>query len=284
MKEYREMEPFEVLEGKSAAMPKVEELLQILIETNQQQAAQSVAFMMEFMDNMEGQLERVNKELEAVRKEIGSLQDTPETKPARTRLSRIRGVLEQKVHALQEKIKQTKAALNRMAGQVVGNFKKQGISALDHVTRALKLEALGASLHDTLKRHSVSLEGSIGAINQTEKRYREGVHHIKNAGRAIRGKSVETEIMYPEKGVFAAMRKPYQSMQKVHERGIADMKRFLTGLDRLEKAGEKARAGKVPSSEKLKQFKQKQEKKDQEAVRNTGQIVGQKGKEQEYGR
>lgn len=282
MEKQMELEHIDVNEGRSAAMPNVEGLLQILIESNQQQAAQSVAFMLDFMDRMEEQLETVNQELKAVRGELNHLQNTPETKTLRARLSRWGEVLETKVQELQERINQTKAVLNEKAGQVINDFKQRGIRALDNVTKVLAIKPLATALHDVLKRQAISMEGSIDSINQTEKRYRESVHHVKNAGRAIRGKEAEKEINYPEKGVFAAMRGPYQQMHNLYSRGIAQVNRLLSGIDKLEKAGVKAKVRKVSISQKLKQFKEKQIEADKQSVPDVGQKI--KPKVQDHGR
>jgi len=279
-----ELEHIEVDERKSAAMPKVEELLQILIETNQQQAAQSVAFMMEFMDSMEGQLVSVNQELQAVRSELNALQDAPGAPTIKERLTNMIKGLEQTAASLQARIKEMKDNLNERAGQVVDNFKKQGIKALAGATQTLGLKAMLSSIQTSFETRFAKMEDSIGQIYEVERKYRESVMHVKNAGRTLMGKETQKEAAYPEKGFFANMRKPYQSMKNIYALGMAEAKRAVAKVERLEQAGKQAAKGKTSIAEKLKKFKVDQEKADKEGVRNHGQTARQNGKGQEYGR
>ena len=279
-----ELEHIEADERMSAAMPKVEELLQILIETNQQQAAQSVAFMMEFMDSMEGQLESVNQELQAVRSELNALQDAPGAPTIKERLTNMIKGLEQTAASLQARIKEMKDNLNERAGQVVDNFKKQGIKALAGVTQTLGLKAMLSSIQTSFETRFAKMEDSIGQIYEVERKYRESVMHVKNAGRTLMGKETQKEAAYPEKGFFANMRKPYQSMKNIYALGMAEAKRAVAKVERLEQAGKQAAKGKTSIAEKLKKFKVDQEKADKEGVRNHGQTARQNGKGQEYGR
>lgn len=280
MERQMELEHLEVNEQKSAEMPKVEELLQILIETNQQQAAQSVAFMLDFMDSMEGQLERVSQELHTVRKELNVLQDAPGAPTVKERLTSMIKGLEQTVASLQERIKEMKENLNERAGEVVDNFKKQGVRALANVTKVLGIKAMCLAIQSTFETGFAKMENSIVQINEVERKFRESVMHIKNAGRTITGKEIQKEAVYPEKGLFAGMRKPYQSMKNIYALGMAEAKRAVVKVERLEQAGKQVAKGKTSIADKLKQFKEHQEK---ESVQNIGQTVEPKGK-QEYGR
>lgn len=284
MAKQMELEHIEVDERKSAAMPKVEELLQILIETNQQQAAQSVAFMIEFMDSMEGQLVSVNQELQAVRSELNALQDAPGAPTIKERLTNMIKGLEQTAASLQARIKEMKDNLNERAGQVVDNFKKQGIKALAGVTQTLGLKAMLLSIQTSFETRFAKMEDSIGQIYEVERKYRESVMHVKNAGRTLMGKETQKEAAYPEKGFFTNMRKPYQSMKNIYALGMAEAKRAVVKVERLEQAGKQAAKGKTSIAEKLKKFKVDQEKADKEGVRNLGQADRQNGKGQEYGR
>lgn len=105
--------------------------------------------------------------------------------------------------------------------------------------------------------------------------------HIKNAGRTIAGKEVQKDVLYPEKGLFAGMRKPCQSMKRIYTAGMNAARRGAAQVERLEQAGKQARKRKPSIADKLNRFKEHQAK---ENARNPGQTVKPKGKEQEYGR
>lgn len=276
-----EFDQIEVDERRTAAMPNIEELLQILIETNQQQAAQSVAFIMEFMDNMEGQLESVNQELQAVRSELNVLQDMPGVPTLKERLTGMIASLEKTVVSLQERIKEMRESLNERAGTVVANFKKQGVRALAGVTEVLGIKKMLTSIQVTFENQSARIENRIGQINEAERKYRESVMHIKNAGRTIIGKEIQKEAAYPEKGLFAGMRKPCQSMKRIYTAGMNGARRGAAQVERLEQAGKQSIKRRPSIADKLKQFKERQAK---ESDRDPGQAVKPKRKEQEYGR
>lgn len=263
---------------KYQTMPDVKELLQILIENNQQQAAQSVVFMMNFMDSMEEQLQSVNQGLQAVRKELTGLQQHTPENTMKVRLSELIKGLEEKVHQLQEQITQMKVKLNHKANQVIRDFKKRGAAALGNVTKALGIAAVLSALNKSFEQGFANMDQGIAKINDIEQTYREAVGRVKNAGRVLVGKEIEKEVVYPEKGLFAALRKPFQSMKNVYALGGAETKRAFTKVTQIEKSGEQAKTGKKSISQRLKELKEKQENK--EAVQPTKM----KGKEQEYGR
>jgi len=265
-------------EMKYQTMPDVKELLQILIENNQQQAAQSVVFMMNLMDSMEGQLQSVNQELQAVRRELIGLQHIPGTTTIKLRLSEMIKGLEEKVHRLQEQIKHMKVKLNHKANQVIRDFKKRGAVTLGNVTKALGITVALSALNKSFEQGFANMDQGIAKINNIEQTYREAVGRVKNAGRVLVGKEVEKEVVYPEKGLFAALRKPYQSMKNVYALGSAEIKRAFTKVTQIEMSGKQAKTRKKSISQRIKELKEKQGNK--EAVQPTKM----KGKEQEYGR
>lgn len=267
----------DVQEQKTAEMPDVNELLKILIEANQEQAAQSVAFLMEFMDSMEEQLEGVNKELQAVRTELNGLQNTPQMVTVKERLSGMIKWLEEKIHTMQAQIKIIKETLNEKAGEVVANFKSHGVSALSNVTKLLGVKEMLESLNATMEKEFSLMEKGLERINASEHKFREAMQHVKNAGRVLRGKE-PLEAQYPERGLFAAMRKPYQSMQNLYALGAAETKHALAKVERLQKAAKPAKKEKETIADKLKRFK------EQKVAEEVKQTVTQKGKGQEYGR
>lgn len=281
MEKQMELEYIEVADRRTEAMPKVEELLQILIETNQQQAAQSVAFLLDFMDRMEGQLDSVNQELQAVRKELNVLQDAPGVPTIKERLEHLMKSLELKVSSFQGRLKEIKEALNDRAGQVVDHFKSQGVRALAGVTKTLGIKSMYAAIQSACEKQFASMDETIGSIHEVERKYREAVMHIKNAGRIITGKETQKAVVYPEKGFFSSLRKPCQALKTLHSSGIAKANQAIVKLDTLEKAGKQAAKGKRSIADKLKMFKENQK---QAGVQNLGQVVKQKEKGNEHGR
>lgn len=266
----------DVQEQKTAEMPDVNELLKILIEANQEQAAQSVAFLMEF-DSMEEQLEGVNKELQAVRTELNGLQNTPQSATVKERLSGMIKWLEEKVHTLQAQIKNMKVTLNEKAGEVVANFKSHGVSTLSNVTKVLGIKGMLESLNTTMEKEFSLMEKGIERVNASEHKFREAMQHVKNAGRVLQGKEA-LETQYPEKGLFAAMRKPYQSLKNLYALGATETKHALAKVERLQNAAKPVKKEKESIADKLKRFK------EQKAAEEVKQTVTQKAKGQEYGR
>lgn len=272
------LEHMDVGEITAERIPKVEELLQILIETNQQQGAQSVAFMLDFMDSMEGQLDSVKQELQAVRKELNDQQNRRGLPNVKEQLTNLITGLERKVTLLQKQIKDLKEVLNERAGQIVDNFKKQGVRALANVTEILGVKGMYLAIQASFENQLIKVDQNISKINELEQKCRESVMYIKNAGKVIMGKDIQKEVVYPEKSFFANMRKPYQSMKNLYVLGMTESKRAVVKLEQLEKAGKQIPKSKGSIVDKLKKFKGNQVKTDKE------QVVGQKGKGQEYGR
>lgn len=273
-----ELEHMEAIEQVPDAMANVEELLKILIENNQQQAAQSVAFMMEFMNSMGEELTGVTNELKSVREELNVLKDTPETATIKERLSNMAKNLEQKVISLQKQIKDMQGALNEKAAEVIDNFKRQGIKALANVTKVLGIKKMLTSIQKSFEKQFEKIEASLGRIDEAERKYREVAMHVKNAGRTLKGKDIQKEVVFPEKSVFVNLRKPYQSMKNIYVGGRMEVRRALAKLTYLERAGKQV-AKKLPIAEKLKNFKESQGKLNKDNKRDIQQTVKRKGEE-----
>lgn len=255
-------------------MGNVEELLEILAKSNEQHAAQNIMLVMKLVESTENQIVMIHKELQAVNAELKALKTIPETRTMKEKLLTVRKDLKEKLFTLQEKLKGMKEMLNQKAGQLVNGFKKQRVKSFANVTKVLGIKEMVNSFMKLCEKQYSSMENNIQKINRTEKCYRETLGHVKNAGRAIKGKAAKTEIVYPEKGVFEAMRKPSKSMKNLYGKGTAKGQRILERIDKLEKAIEK----KPSIVEKLKVFKEKQE------MQASSVVVNQKRKGQENGR
>jgi hypothetical protein len=248
----------------------ISELLKVLIETNREQGAQSVVFMLQFMDTMESELKSVNEELAKVRQELKSIPMKTETAPLRNRLAKLIKGLEEQVQFLQVKLKEMKTTLNQKAGEVVTDFKQHGVKALANVTKVLGICTMLTSIHSSMEKGFAKVEKKIENINRIEKKYREVTQHLKNAGRVLQGKE-PGEIKYPEKGLFESMRKSHRAMKNIYARGMAETKHAVVKMTALEKQGQKKSI-----TEKLKDFKEQQGEKENTPIK--------KERGQEYGR
>lgn len=262
----------------NSTIPDVINLLKILDENNQRQSHQNVVLIMKLMEEIEGRFDSVNQELSVVKQELSNLQRTPKTVAIKVRLSVMIKELEEKVHSLQEQIKEIKENLNQRAGKVVANVEKQGVRALANVTKVLKVKTLLKDLNTSFERQFNSIEKNIQNINEMERKYREAILHVKNAGRVIRGKETQKQAPYLDKGLFAKMRKPYQSLKNVCALGMTKTEGAMIKVQNIEKVGEEKMERKMNIAEKLKKFEKQQKKQE------VGQAIYKKEKGQEFGR
>ena len=225
---------FEQMNMDQAGMPSVEELLKILIDVNQAQSAQSVALFMNYMNDMEEQVNSVMDELTSVKEQLSNMQNTPQTHPVKDTLSKLSAKLELQIGSMKEQFAIMRSELNAKAAKLVENFKENGIAALNHVCEFLGIKDSMEKLKASFEQSSSDMQGSIDKIDAVSAELREVGNHVKNVGRAIVGKELKETPEAKQTGFFHHMKKPYQRMKNVYEKGIAGLDKAISKMEKLE--------------------------------------------------
>lgn len=247
----------EMPEKETMEMPNMEELLNILIDLNMSQNHQTVSLLMNYMNDMEENFFSVLQELDTVKEQLAHVQNTTQTKNVRHTLAELSEQMGDKIHSLQDQLKEIKISLNEKAAQLVQNFKIHGVKALNHVCEFLGVKDAMEQLKESLLDNAQSMQTSINKINTVGRELREVTTHVKNVGRAIAGKETMKVPESKEKGFFHQMKRPYQSMKHFCVNQAAKLEKGIEAMERLEKSANKT-AQKPSIMETLQKFKEQQ--------------------------
>lgn len=233
----------DVAEEPVKEMPNVEELLKILIDLNMAQEQQTVHLLMNYMNDVEENFYNVLEELDMVKEQLHQIQQTPQSKTLRYRLTEVSGQLEQRISAMQEKIGSMRATLNEKAGKAVQKFKEHGVTALNHVCETLGIKEMIVSLRDDLLRTAGDMQASIDKIDRVSQELRETATHTRNIGRALSGKETLATPEAKEHGFFHHIKRPYQGMKQFCLRKAGEMDKGIAKLEALEQGAGQIQEG-----------------------------------------
>lgn len=276
--ENKEDVKIEVAEEKRTEMPDVEELLKILLEVNVEQNRQTVHLLMNYMNDIEENFFSVLEELDAVKAQLSQVQNTPQTKEVRHTLSDLGQKLQGQVAHLQEQMDSMKMRINEKAAQLVQNFKDQGVAALHHVCEFLGIKESLIQMRESMLQSAKDMQASMDQIDKVAGELRAATTHVKNAGRAAAGKSIQEVPQPKERGFFYQMKRPYQAMQNFCMKNVQKLDKDIGKLTMLKqqvenikdrKAGKEdkpqEKEEKTSIMEKLQVMKAKQEAKEKTA-------------------
>lgn len=230
----------EIPEPETAEMPNMEELLNILIDVNTLQSQQTISLLMNYMNDMEENFFSVLQELDTVKEQLANVQNTMQTRTVRNTLSELSENMGNKVAQLQIQLKEIKVSLNEKAAQLLQNYKKQGIKALNHVCGFLGIKETMTQLKESLLDNAQNMQESMDKIDNVAKELRGVSTHVKNVGRAMAGKETKAVPEQKEKGFFYQMKRPYQSMKHFCENQAVKLEKGIATMESLEQSANKA--------------------------------------------
>lgn len=233
----------DVAEDQGREMPNVEELLKILIDLNMAQEQQSVHLLMNYMNDVEENFYNVLEELGTVKEQLYQLQQTPQNKTLRERLTEVSERLERRVSAMQEKLEDMRAILNEKAGAVVRKFKEHGVTALNNVCETLGIKDMMISLRADLVRTAADMQASMDKIDKVCQELRETTTHTRNIGRALSGKEALVTPEPKEGGFFYHVKSPYQGMKQFCLKKAGELEKGIAKLEALERGANQIQEG-----------------------------------------
>ena len=220
----------------------VKELIKLLME-NRPEMGKEYSTMLRQMDGMEKQLDAALEELQEVKAQLAEMQESPEKQT----ISRVAGLVEGKLHAVQERLTGIKDRIIEGAKEAVAGFKHMGITALDKAVSGLgikrALEAVQAELDSSISHMNKSIE----KIESIGNELRSVGGHVKNIARAVAGKERQAVDGGREgrfqAAVLAPMRMEKTMLYRLRNKVLA----AIGGVERLEQA-----AGRGKETEKAK--------------------------------
>lgn len=214
----------------------VQKFLKLLMEHQPEKGKDYSAILWQ-VDGLERKLEQTLSELKAVKQELSQMQENP----AKQTVGRIVQGMEQKIHALQERLSDVKDTIVESAKQAVGNVKQTGISALDKTMSFLGIGKALNAMQEDLSRTMADTAQSIKKIETIGHELRSVGGHLKNAGRVVAGKE-QHFVDGGKEGYFqAALLTPMRAAHKILSHMNNTTLAAIGGVERLEQAAGRGR-------------------------------------------
>ena len=187
--------------------PHVQELLEILKAHNIPSREDLLAVLGE-LGKMGDQLTAAVKELTAMRLELAKAKER--NHPAKNIMQAAADAVQRRVSSLRYILSQCKRQIISGCRAATAAFREGGIDALADIVKFFRIKPLLETLRDGLARSITADDRAISKIEAASVEYHEVGRHLKNMGRAMRGKDAIQEAK-PVGKIAKAFTAPYRA-------------------------------------------------------------------------
>lgn len=225
------------MKNQTTTMPAADELLAILRANDRLQAGRDLSGVLGHMALLEKQLAAVTEELHGVQAELAKMQEPGPVMAAWQKLS---DSLRERMAAIRSQLAAVRDYIAQGARDAVAAVKRSGIAALDGALRFAgakeTLQAIGAGL-DSAAKDAAATSKKVAAISAE---YHEAGKHLRNFGRAIRGKEPLAQRK-PDGVLSRGTQSIFGGIRDVLAGMAGDADRAVACLARLEQAAAKVK-------------------------------------------
>ena len=192
----------------------IQELIALLNQNQQSEAANNVFEMAALIDGMEKRLESVTEELVTVKDQLCKMEEREAEKGLQQSLKRAVNKLEQDCKAMKEKLFEVKTEIKAKAGEIVTVAKQKGKAALNKVAEFLGVKKKLENIRQNVQKSIADVDKSIEKIDAFGTGMREAGQKIANTFRTFADKP---EKEYGEKKFSKTelLKKPFQAKRKL---------------------------------------------------------------------
>ena len=192
----------------------IQELIALLNQNQQREAANNVFEMAALIDGMEKRLESVTEELVTVKDQLCKMEEREAEKGLQQSLKRAVNKLEQDCKAMKEKLFEVKTEIKAKAGEIVTVAKQKGKAALNKVAEFLGVKKKLENIRQNVQKSIADVDKSIEKIDALGTGMREAGQKIANTFRTFADKP---EKEYGEKKFSKTelLKKPFQAKRKL---------------------------------------------------------------------
>lgn len=214
------------------AHPQILDLYEALEQNGLHKQKEEVQSLVGYIENMEYSLSVMMSEIQEMHSEVNRLQN----KGVRAKCAQIVTKAEDKIQQAKTMVSITKVRLIQSAENAVKSFKEKGKSALVQAVAAMRIPAVLSSMKNGLSYAAESMRQSAGRIDSIRAELHEVGGHMKNAGRALLGKSARpSPKLEADKGILAKLRnfmdscgKAFSKMEKNADNLLGKIQRDKT--------------------------------------------------------
>lgn len=220
---------------KSAKLTKdqiIMELLTLLNENQQKEAANKIFEMAAMIDGMDQKLYEVTEELSNVRRQLEKMEQEKADKALKAVVRKAVDSLEQQCHKMKEQLFEIKTEVKAKASLIVAETKAKGKAALNRVSEFLGIKDMLESFRSNIHKSMEKTEQTIEKIDSFGGGMREAGQKIANTFRNFADK--ETVDYSAKKKNFSKtelVKKPFAAKKKL----LKEMDQYLdVVIDRVE--------------------------------------------------
>lgn len=207
----------EQMEQQNKGMTKdqiIQELIALLNQNHQKEAAKDIYEMAALLDGMEKKLDFLTEELINTRKQLDKLEQEKADRTLKAALKKSAASLEQQCQKMKEQLFEIKAEVKGKAAEIVKETKQKGRKALNKVSEFLGIKEKLQNIRKNLQESITRLDKSIGKIDALGTGMRTAMRTAANTIRVFAGK---TEKQYREKRQTKTdwLKKPFQTNRKL---------------------------------------------------------------------
>lgn len=210
----------------------IQELIVLLNQNQQKEAANNVFEMTALIDGMGKRLEQVTEELVSVRKQLEKMEQEKENKTLKATVCKAVDSLEQQCQKMKKQLFEIKIEVKAKASEVVAETKAKGKAALHKVSEFLGVKDKLESVRDNIRKSIGETEQTMIKLDAFGSGMREAGQKIANTFRTFADKETvdysvkekhfsKTELA---KKPFAMQKKLYESMERYLDAAIDKVK------------------------------------------------------------
>lgn len=210
----------------------IQELIVLLNQNQQKEAANNVFEMTTLIDGMGKRLEQVTEELVSVRKQLEKMEQEKANKTLKATVCKAVDSLEQQCQKMKKQLFEIKIEVKAKASEIVAETKAKGKAALHKVSEFLGVKDKLESVRDNIRKSIGETEQTMIKLDAFGSGMREAGQKIANTFRTFADKETvdysvkekhfsKTELA---KKPFAMQKKLYESMERYLDAAIDKVK------------------------------------------------------------
>lgn len=227
--------------------PEVDEFFAFLQQNDRAQDAQDLSAVLGHVALLEKQLAGAIEELRGVRQELAKLQ---EPGPIMAAWQKLADRLHIKIAAVHGRLRAVKGSITNGTRKTLAAVKQGGIAAVDGAVRFTHAKEMLQWCSQNLKGAAKDAADTARQVSQISRQYHEAGKHLRNFGRAIRGKEPLAQRK-PEGALSLTTQAFFDNIRGVLAGSANNADKAVGLLDRLEQAAAKGKEDRASLKENL---------------------------------
>lgn len=208
----------------------VKELLSILHDNGKD--ASDFAYLLGYVTSMESQLNKAVDELAAMRRDLSEMREERDH-PLKTAMQNAAHSLDVRINEAREQLDQLKAKIADGCKSAVSAFREKGVTALNGIVGFFRIKPALEALRDSVQGSIWANHAAIDKVEAMSAEYHAAGRHLKNIGRALRGKE-PLEGIKPNGKLAKLIENPFRSQLRYLNTSLRDVNKAIAAIERLE--------------------------------------------------